>query len=352
MPFGEQFIDQRQTGHDIRFKFTGKERDAETGFDYFGARYYDSGLSVWFAQPPKLHSLHKKDTAAKRRWVDPLADKYLSTSPFMYVLGNPIAFIDPTGMNHDYYENKYGDVIYRDGHAASVKSGGEEYKNIGSTYSKDNGDGTSTHYVQNTAVSVSRSDKSFGEVMQKGKHFRNAMHVASQYDKETVQEVFDKTVATGTSQMSNDALALMGSIVVGVVGGEYLLAEGILSTEFWAGKAAISAGSQAIMNNGDVDMADVAISSVTTPGAGALLGGLVDYYGGSDIRIAGTNKSLSQTVTDIGTGALGSKLGAKGFNSTKPFLINGFERGMMNATISVPTSVLGSGLNKAISKRR
>jgi len=281
-----------------------------------------------------------------------LAKKYPSTSPFMYVLGNPVAFIDPTGMNHDYYQNKNGDVIYRDGHAASVKSGGEEYKNIGSTYSKDNGDGTSTHYVQNTPVAISGSDKSFGEVMQKGKHFRNAMHVASQYDKKTVQAVFDKAVATGTSQMSNDALALMGSIVVGVVAGEYLLADGILSTEFWAGKAVISAGTQAIMNNGDVDMADVAIGAVTTSGAGALFGGLVDYYGGSDLRIAGANKSLSQTVTDIGTGALGSKLGSNGFNSTKSFLNNGFERGMMNATFSAPTSILGSGLNKAISKRR
>ncbi len=79
MPFGESFIDQRGS-NDIRFKFTGKERDAETGFDYFGARYYASDLSIWLS-------------------VDPLSDEYPSTSPFMYVLGNPIALIDPTGMN-------------------------------------------------------------------------------------------------------------------------------------------------------------------------------------------------------------------------------------------------------------
>ncbi len=45
----------------------------------FGARYYDSDISVWLS-------------------VDPLADKYPSMSPFMYVLGNPIALIDPNGM--------------------------------------------------------------------------------------------------------------------------------------------------------------------------------------------------------------------------------------------------------------
>src|SRR5262249_17004722 len=29
------------------YKFTGKERDAETGLDYFGARYYSNGLGRW-----------------------------------------------------------------------------------------------------------------------------------------------------------------------------------------------------------------------------------------------------------------------------------------------------------------
>jgi RHS repeat-associated protein len=79
MPFGESFIDQR-TNHDIRFKFTTKEEDSETGYQYFGARYYSSDLSVWLS-------------------VDPLSDMYASTSPFMYVRGNPIMLIDPNGMN-------------------------------------------------------------------------------------------------------------------------------------------------------------------------------------------------------------------------------------------------------------
>jgi hypothetical protein len=311
-------------------------------YTYFGARYgacpdegRNSELSLWLS-------------------VDPLADKYPSMSPYMYTAGNPVMLVDPDGMSSakpDYYEHTDDEgnksVIYRDGHAASVDLNGEKYTNIGSTYSKDNGDGSSTHYVQNTAVAVSSSENSFGEVMQKGKQFRNAMHIASQYDRKTVQEVFDKTVATGTNNMSNDALALMGSVVVGVLGGEYLLAEGILSTEFWAGKALISAGTQAIMNNGNVDMADVVISTVTTPGAGALLGGLVDVRF-SGIQVTGYNKPLSQTVTDIGTGALGGKLGAKGYNSTKSFLEKGFQRGVMNATMNVPTSVLGVSLNKAI----
>ncbi len=73
-------IDQRAKKHDIRFKFTGKERDAETGYTYFGARYYASDLSVWLS-------------------VDPLASRYPSQSPYSYVGNRPIMVIDPNGMN-------------------------------------------------------------------------------------------------------------------------------------------------------------------------------------------------------------------------------------------------------------
>ena len=58
---------------------TGKERDSETGFSYFGARYYDSDiLTGWLS-------------------VDPLADKYPSLSPYAYCGWNPINTTDPNG---------------------------------------------------------------------------------------------------------------------------------------------------------------------------------------------------------------------------------------------------------------
>jgi RHS repeat-associated protein len=82
LPFGESFISQKVSSYDVRYKFTGKERDAETGYVPkafgIGARYYSSELSVWLS-------------------VDPLAGKYPSTSPFIYVLGNPIRYTDPDG---------------------------------------------------------------------------------------------------------------------------------------------------------------------------------------------------------------------------------------------------------------
>jgi len=85
LPFGESFISQRVSSYDVRYKFTGKERDSETGFDYFGARYYDSDLSVWLS-------------------VDPMASTPIaigaSMSAYMNVAGNPVMLVDPNGMEH------------------------------------------------------------------------------------------------------------------------------------------------------------------------------------------------------------------------------------------------------------
>ncbi len=62
-----------------RLCFIGKERDSETGFSYFGARYYDSDiLTGWLS-------------------VDPMADKYPNISPYAYCAWNPIKLLDPDG---------------------------------------------------------------------------------------------------------------------------------------------------------------------------------------------------------------------------------------------------------------
>ena len=59
--------------------FTREERGSETGFSYFGARYYDSDiLTGWLS-------------------VDPMADKYLSLSPYAYCAWNPVKLVDPDG---------------------------------------------------------------------------------------------------------------------------------------------------------------------------------------------------------------------------------------------------------------
>lgn len=61
------------------YKFTGKERDNESNYDYFGARYYDNRIGRWGT-------------------TDPLLNKYPSITPYLYAQGNPLILCDPTGL--------------------------------------------------------------------------------------------------------------------------------------------------------------------------------------------------------------------------------------------------------------
>ena len=78
LPWGEELDNQRATDYASRYTFSGKERDMETGYGYFGARYYNSDLSIWLS-------------------VDPLADKYPGLSPYTYCANNPVKLVDPDG---------------------------------------------------------------------------------------------------------------------------------------------------------------------------------------------------------------------------------------------------------------
>jgi RHS repeat-associated protein len=78
LPFGEDLVDQRNSSWNAPYTFSGKEKDVETGYGYFGARYYDSKLSVWLS-------------------VDPMSDKYPNMSPYNYCANNPVILVDPDG---------------------------------------------------------------------------------------------------------------------------------------------------------------------------------------------------------------------------------------------------------------
>ncbi len=79
LPFGELFVEQRSTANYYTpYKFSGKEKDEETSYSYFGARYYMSDVSIWLS-------------------VDPMADEREWLSPYNYCQLNPIMRIDPDG---------------------------------------------------------------------------------------------------------------------------------------------------------------------------------------------------------------------------------------------------------------
>jgi len=72
------------------YKFTGKERDSETGLDYFGARYYSNGLGRWV-------------TPDWAPWSDPAPVPYAdlrnpqSLNLYAYTKNNPTTLTDPNG---------------------------------------------------------------------------------------------------------------------------------------------------------------------------------------------------------------------------------------------------------------
>jgi RHS repeat-associated protein len=76
------------------YKFTGKERDGETGLDYFGARYYGNWLGRWMSP----------DWAAKPEAV-PYSDLHdpQSLNLYSYVRNIPTSHADPEGHDVECY---------------------------------------------------------------------------------------------------------------------------------------------------------------------------------------------------------------------------------------------------------
>jgi RHS repeat-associated protein len=94
-PFGEEIgsgIGSRTTGmgysvaDGVRQRFTQKERDIETGLDYFGARYYASTQGRFSSVDPKMLGI--KQVVNPQRW-----------NRYTYVVNNPLALYDPDGQD-------------------------------------------------------------------------------------------------------------------------------------------------------------------------------------------------------------------------------------------------------------
>ena len=119
LPYGEDWVDL-QNHFETRYPrlgiytYNGKEKDYESGFHYFGARYYWSELLTgWLS-------------------VDPMMDKYPSISPYAYCNWNPVIFFDPDGQSYDGYESATGDYKwFEDRHESSfVDDNGTSWSRI------------------------------------------------------------------------------------------------------------------------------------------------------------------------------------------------------------------------------
>jgi RHS repeat-associated protein len=72
---------------------TGKERDTESGNDYFLARYYGSSMGRFLSPDPIAGTLANPQ----------------SLNRYVYVLNNPLVLTDPTGMIVDWEDSDKGD---------------------------------------------------------------------------------------------------------------------------------------------------------------------------------------------------------------------------------------------------
>lgn len=89
LPFGEECttgpcLTSPGVGGGLPTKFTGKERDSETGLDYFGARYYGSNDGRFTTVDPVLAV--NAALADPQRW-----------NRYAYGRSNPLRYFDPTG---------------------------------------------------------------------------------------------------------------------------------------------------------------------------------------------------------------------------------------------------------------
>jgi RHS repeat-associated protein len=98
------------SAYDPALKFSGKERDTESGLDYFGARYYDHSLYRFLSVDPVIPK--NQAMYLPKRW-----------NLYQYCRNNPISYIDSGGDEDKYYA--YYEILYMGYYGGAIY--GEDY---------------------------------------------------------------------------------------------------------------------------------------------------------------------------------------------------------------------------------
>jgi RHS repeat-associated protein len=120
LPFGNGFNSAALPGYTActdatEHHFTGKERDAESGNDYFGARYYASSMGRFLSPDP-----------SQLAYADPTNPQSLNL--YSYAYNNPLINIDPSGMECVWDDGSYDAADDPDtGNAAGCSGQGGTY---------------------------------------------------------------------------------------------------------------------------------------------------------------------------------------------------------------------------------
>jgi len=99
LPFGETMVEQQEpTAYVNPYKFNAKELDSETGLYYYGARYYNPRLSIWYGVDPLAVYNPVMET---QFYGDGQHNggvyNFGNLNPYIYCYQNPVIYIDPNG---------------------------------------------------------------------------------------------------------------------------------------------------------------------------------------------------------------------------------------------------------------
>ena len=89
LPYGELLVDEHSSTEEMPYKFNGKEMDEETGLYYYGARYMNPVVGLWYG-------------------VDKLTEKYPTIGVYTYGAANPIKITDPDGYHVEVTPSLHG----------------------------------------------------------------------------------------------------------------------------------------------------------------------------------------------------------------------------------------------------
>ncbi len=92
LPYGDQLACTGSTTTPTEHHFTGKERDTESGNDYFDASYFGSSMGRFLSPDP-----------SGLFYADPTNPQSLNL--YSYAYNNPLSNIDPTGLDAFAYDN-------------------------------------------------------------------------------------------------------------------------------------------------------------------------------------------------------------------------------------------------------
>ncbi len=102
-------------------QFTSKERDAETGLDFFEARYY-SGAQGRFVSPDPYNIITE---AEDRQHLETYLKQPQNWNRYAYVWNNPLRYVDP-----------HGETVYVIAYTVGNEDGDDEFKRVAQTLAK------------------------------------------------------------------------------------------------------------------------------------------------------------------------------------------------------------------------